>query len=179
MTLSAEARLRIDTLTGELIAAGGQLGARQYHEALAGNISARVSAEDLVLCSRHGADVGALTPDDLLLVNLDGEMVEGKGRPTSEIGMHCRAYAMRPEILSVVHAHPPTAMAFAATSTPLDQLQLPEMLVLLGQECWCLTRRRGAMRWCSGWHSSYPTTMPSSSRTTAPCRWDDRCARPL
>jgi L-fuculose-phosphate aldolase len=39
---------------------------------------------------------------------------------------------MRPEIRSVIHAHPPTGTAFAAASAPLDQLQLPEMLVLLG-----------------------------------------------
>ncbi|MCP5118163.1 MAG: class II aldolase/adducin family protein [bacterium] len=132
MNLSAETRLGIETLKSEVIQAGGHLGTRRYHEALAGNISARVSGEDLVVYTRHGADVGALTPDDLLLANLNGELVEGKGRPTSEISMHCKAYAMRPEITSVVHAHPPTAMAFAAASVPLDQLQLPEMLVLLG-----------------------------------------------
>ncbi len=79
--------------------------------------------EELMICTCHGADAGALTPDDLLLCNLSGEMVEGEERPTSEIDMHRRAYAMRPEIMSVVHAHPPTATAFAAASVSLDQLQ--------------------------------------------------------
>lgn len=115
----------------ELIEAARYSAGLGYHAALAGNVSVRVS-EDLLICTRHGADKGSLTPDDLVLCDLSGEKIEGRGEPTSEINMHRLAYAMRPEVRSVIHAHPPTATAFAAASVPLDQLQLPEMLVLLG-----------------------------------------------
>lgn len=85
-----------------------------------------------MICTRHGADKGALTFDDLVLCDLDGNPVEGRGRPTSEINMHRIAYRIRPEVQAVVHAHPPAATGFAAASLLLDQLMLPEMVVLLG-----------------------------------------------
>ena len=131
MILNVELLSKIESAKDEVIAAGNYLGRRQYHVGLAGNISARV-AEDLLICTRHGADKEALRPDDLVLCDLSGRKLDGAGEPTSELNMHRVAYATRPEIRSVIHAHPPTATAFAATSVPLDQLQLPEMLVLLG-----------------------------------------------
>lgn len=115
----------------EIIKAGGYLSARHYHAALAGNISTRIS-EDRLLCTRHGADKGALTPDDIVLCDMDGNMLSGSGKPTSEFSMHRMAYRERPDIRAVIHAHPPTATAFAAASVPLDSLMLPEMVVLLG-----------------------------------------------
>jgi L-fuculose-phosphate aldolase len=115
----------------EIIRAGSYLSARQYHAALAGNISVKVS-EDRLLCTRHGADKGALEPEDIILCDMDGKKVSGNGNPTSEFSMHRMAYRERPDIRAVVHAHPPTATAFAAASVPLDALMLPEMVVLLG-----------------------------------------------
>jgi L-fuculose-phosphate aldolase len=115
----------------ELIKIGSYLSARHYHAALAGNISLRIS-EDCVLCTRHGADKGALTADDIVICGMDGKKIGGNGNPTSEFSMHRMAYRERPDIRAVIHAHPPTATAFAAASVPLDALMLPEMLVLLG-----------------------------------------------
>ncbi len=122
----------------ELIAAekeiskiGSYLSTRHYHAALAGNISFRVS-QDCVLCTRHGADKGALAPDDIVLCGMDGKKIAGKGEPTSEFSMHRMAYRQRPDIRAVIHAHPPHSTVFAAASVPLDALMLPEMLVLLG-----------------------------------------------
>lgn len=115
----------------EIIETGKYLAARHYHAGLAGNISTRISEEHL-LCTRHGADKGALSLDDIIMCNLDGRMVSGNGAPTSEVSMHRMAYQERPDIRAVIHAHPPTATAFAAASVPLDHLRLPEMIVLLG-----------------------------------------------
>jgi L-fuculose-phosphate aldolase len=121
----------LDFMMTEIIEVGRYLASRQYHAALAGNISRRVS-ENLLLCTRHGADKGALTGDDLVLCDLNGVKVEGKGDPTSEMNMHRMSYRLRPDVNAVIHAHPPTATGFAAASVPLDQLMLPEMVVLLG-----------------------------------------------
>ncbi len=115
----------------EIIRVGGYLAGRNYHAALAGNISFRIS-EDCILCTRHGADKGALTEDDIVLCGMDGNKIGGKGSPTSEFSMHRMAYRERPDVRAVIHAHPPTATAFAAASVPLDGLKLPEMVVLLG-----------------------------------------------
>lgn len=115
----------------EIIRAGSYLSSRNYHAALAGNISFRFS-EDSILCTRHGAEKGALEPEDIVLCGMDGSKIGGNGDPTSEFSMHRMAYRVRPDIRAVIHAHPPIATAFAAASVPLDALMLPEMIVLLG-----------------------------------------------
>ena len=131
MILNGELLSKIEFAKDEVIAAGRYLARRQYHVALGGNVSARV-AEGVLVCTRHGADKESLTSDDLVVCDLSGRKLDGVGEPTSEFSMHRVSYAARPEVRGVIHAHPPTATAFAATSVPLDQLQLPEMLVLLG-----------------------------------------------
>lgn len=66
------------------------------------------------------------------MCDLAGRKIEGSGSPTSELNMHRIAYELRPDIGSVIHAHPPTATGFAAAGVPLEQLALPEVIVLLG-----------------------------------------------
>jgi len=121
----------LDLAKAEIVAVGRYLASRHYHAALAGNISARI-ARDFLLCACHGADKGSLTSDDLVLCDRNGKKLDGRADPTSELNMHRTAYRERPDVQAVVHAHPSMATAFAATSTPLDQLMLPEMVVLLG-----------------------------------------------
>jgi len=116
----------------EIIKIGNYLASRNYHAALAGNISFRIS-KDCILCTRHGADKGALGTDDIVLCGMDGSKIGGNGIPTSEFSMHRMVYRERPDVRAVIHAHPPTATAFAAASVPLDGLMLPEMVVLLGR----------------------------------------------
>ena len=84
------------------------------------------------MCTSHGADKSVLSPDDIILCDMDGTKIKGNANPTSEFSMHRMAYRQRPDIRAVIHAHPPTATAFAAASLPLDSLMLPEMIVFLG-----------------------------------------------
>lgn len=134
VNLSPELVTACEAAKQAVIAASRYLGRRQYHVALAGNISARVSGE-LLVCTCHGADKETLRREELVLCDLAGRKLEGAGEATSELNMHREAYRLRPDVHMVVHSHPPAATAFAATSTPLDQLQLPEMIVLLGPVC--------------------------------------------
>lgn len=115
----------------ELIETGKYLAGCGYHAGLAGNLSVRLG-DNVVLCTRTGAMKGALEIKDLVLCDLSGEVIEGNGCPTSEIRMHAMAYKMRSDVGAVIHAHPPTATAFAAASQPLDCISLPELVVLLG-----------------------------------------------
>ena len=131
MNLTAAEVYNLERLKKELIETARHLADQDYHAALAGNLSAR-AADGLILCTRHGADKSALSLDDLIVCDFDGHKIEGVGQPTSEINMHVCSYRARPEVRAVIHAHPPTATSFAACSMQLDQLALPEMLVLLG-----------------------------------------------
>lgn len=79
-----------------------------------------------------GVGKGHLSPGDLLVVEADGAVVSGHGRPSSELAMHLAAYAARPEIAAAVHAHPLTAVALTVAGLPWPGDLVPEAAVTLG-----------------------------------------------
>lgn len=86
--------------------------------ATAGNVSMRLGP--LVLITPSGAPLGAVTPEEMVRVTLDGDAMDGR-RPSSELRMHLSLYRL-PHIGAVVHTHSPyaTAFAFQGRSLPLD-----------------------------------------------------------
>jgi len=96
-----------------------------------GNISIRLDKKK-VLCTCTGISKGMMTPDDLIICDLDGNKLEGSRERTSEIAMHLTIYQMRPDVFSVVHAHPPVATGFAVAGRPLNLALLPEVIIGLG-----------------------------------------------
>jgi len=99
--------------------------------ALDGNLSARLS-DSLVLCTRAGCHKGLLTDDDLIVVDLAGRRVRGRGDATSELAMHLACYRERPDVEAIVHAHPPTCIAFTVAGVSLARCILPEVVLTLG-----------------------------------------------
>jgi L-fuculose-phosphate aldolase len=75
---------------------------------------------------------GMMDHDDLIIVDMKGNKIEGKKECTSEIAMHLTVYEMRPDIRSVVHAHPPVATGFATAGRALNLALLPEVIIGLG-----------------------------------------------
>jgi L-fuculose-phosphate aldolase len=96
-----------------------------------GNITIRLSP-DRILATPTGISKGMMHVDDLIIVDKQGSKLEGRRECTSEIFMHCTVYNMRPDIHSVLHAHPPVATGFATAGRPLDQALLPEVIIGLG-----------------------------------------------
>ena len=96
-----------------------------------GNISIRLDP-DRVLCTPTGVSKGMMQPDDLIVCDMQGNKVEGARERTSEIMMHLTIYGLRPDVLGVVHTHPPVATGFAASGRALNQAILPEVVVNLG-----------------------------------------------
>ena len=95
-----------------------EFGLRMQSERLAywtsGNLSVRVAGDDdLVAMSPTSLPYDEVRPDDVPLVRLDGTVVDGARRPTSELPLHTLLYQRRPEIGAVVHTHSPAAMAMA------------------------------------------------------------------
>ena len=86
-----------------------------------GNISHRTSIPNIIICSPSGVPIMDMFVDDLCIVELQNssnsnyKVLEGKYKPTSEILLHCEVYRSRPEIMSIVHTHPPFVTAFACT----------------------------------------------------------------
>ena len=122
----------------ELICRVGRLMYKQgYVDGTGGNISARLD-EDRILVSPSGLATGFLAPEQLIAVNLAGERVDEPStanadlRPTSESSMHLECYRQRDDVMGVVHAHPPTAVALTLVGFDFQQCLIPEMVVLLG-----------------------------------------------
>ena len=111
------------------------IGRRMYDHGFAaandGNISVKVNDNEFY-CTPTGVSKGFMTPDMILKVDGQGNVLEGDLKPSSEFKMHLKVYAMRPDVNAVVHAHPPIATAYAVANKPLDQFILPESCIWLG-----------------------------------------------
>lgn len=97
-----------------------------------GNVSARTE-RGTVLITPSGVGKGRMTPDMLVETDLDGHILSGDRHPSSESKMHWMVYRERPDVMAVVHAHPPLSTAFAICRKPLKELYLAEMVVGLGE----------------------------------------------
>lgn len=96
-----------------------------------GNVSVRLAPDRLLVTPSGGAKVDVRAAE-LLVVDGEGAVVAGDGRPSSELRMHCALYAARPDVQAIVHAHPPTATAFALAGETLPDGVLPELVCQMG-----------------------------------------------
>jgi L-fuculose-phosphate aldolase len=122
----AEARLQI-------IDAGKRLHDRFFVASNDGNISARLGANE-ILITPTGVNKGDIRSEDILKIDMDGRVLSGQRKPSSETKMHLGVYRVRPDVQGIVHAHPPAATGFAACRIRLDQdVILPEVVFGLGK----------------------------------------------
>ncbi len=84
-----------------------------------GNVSARDPESGLVVIKPSGVLYDELRPEDHVVVNLEGEIVEGSLKPSSDTASHLYIYRNRPDVNGVVHTHSPYATAFAAVGRPI------------------------------------------------------------
>ncbi|MCC7157365.1 MAG: class II aldolase/adducin family protein [Bryobacterales bacterium] len=118
-------------LRQEIVEVGRLVYQKGWVAANDGNISVRLDAENL-LCTPTAVSKGLMHPDDLIVVDMKGNKVRGRRERTSEIAMHLTVYGLRPDIQSVVHAHPPVATGFATAGKSLNLALLPEVIIGLG-----------------------------------------------
>ncbi|RKY58435.1 MAG: class II aldolase/adducin family protein, partial [Candidatus Latescibacterota bacterium] len=104
---------------------------RGYVAANDGNVSARVS-EDRILITPSGMSKGFIREDQLILCDMEGKVISGNLKPSSELPMHLMVYRERPDVNAVVHAHPVVATGFAVAGIPLAQCVLPEVVLTVG-----------------------------------------------
>jgi L-fuculose-phosphate aldolase len=95
-----------------------------------GNCSIREANGDMWI-TPAGVDKGTLTPEDMVLVRADGS-IEGRHRPSSEYPFHRIIYEARPDVRSLVHAHPPGLVAFSIARKLPDTRIFPQARDLVG-----------------------------------------------
>ncbi len=120
----------------EICEVGHKLWLKGFVAANDGNISVKINDHEYY-CTPTGVSKGSLTPDMIIKVDENGNKLEGKLNPSSEIKMHMRVYKERPDVTAVVHAHPPVATAFTVADIDLDQYILPEAVLTIGNVPTC------------------------------------------
>ena len=97
-----------------------------------GNLSAKLPDGNL-LCTPTAMSKGDIEMEMLLVLDDQNQVISGSRRSFSELHMHRAAYAARPDIGCVIHAHPPTATGFAVANVELGHPFMAEPFVSLGK----------------------------------------------
>jgi L-ribulose-5-phosphate 4-epimerase len=84
-----------------------------------GNVSARDTETGLIVIKPSGVRYEELRPELMVVLNLDGKVIEGNLKPSSDAASHLYIYEHRPDIGGVVHTHSAYATAFAAVNKPI------------------------------------------------------------
>ena len=120
-------------LRKQFVEIGKRIWTRGYVASNDGNMTVKLNDNE-ILATPTGISKGYMTEDMIIKCDLDGNVISGnpKYRPSSEVKMHLDVYKERPDIKSVVHAHPPYATSFAVAGIPLDKCVLPEAIIVIG-----------------------------------------------
>lgn len=94
-----------------------------------GNVSGRDASTGLVVIKPSGIRYEDLTPENMVVVDLDGNRVEGEYKPSSDTAAHLYVYRHRPDVNGIVHTHSTFATAFAAAGKPI-----PAVLTAISDE---------------------------------------------
>ncbi|MCC2309504.1 L-ribulose-5-phosphate 4-epimerase [Cellulomonas chengniuliangii] len=95
----------------------------------AGNVSQRVAGADLFVIKPSGVTYDELTPESMVVCDLDGNLVDGDRSPSSDTAAHAYVYRNMPEVGGVVHTHSTYATAWAARAEPV-----PCVLTMMADE---------------------------------------------
>jgi L-fuculose-phosphate aldolase len=120
-------------LRNELIRINRIVAERGLIRSSDGNISTRLNGNTLLI-SPSGVYKSSMRPENLILMNMDGEVIEAETGlvPTSETLMHLEVYRQRPDVNAVIHAHPPFSTALTIAGKPFPVEFIPEVLIALG-----------------------------------------------
>lgn len=104
---------------------GRRLWQRAYVDGNGGNIAVRVG-EDIALCTPTLVSKGFMKPEDMCLVDLEGNQLAGAKKRTSEILMHLQIMKRQPRAVATVHCHPPYSTGFAVAGIEPPTCMIPE-----------------------------------------------------
>lgn len=121
----------VDELKEALIKYGQLSEMKNFTPGVSGNMSVRFG--DNILITTSGSANGYLSKDDFVVIDFEGNVVEGSKKPSSEKLLHCEFYKRRKDIKSILHMHSPYLTSFAAAGLALDEPVMPENIFYFGQ----------------------------------------------
>jgi L-fuculose-phosphate aldolase len=120
-----------DLVIQELIVAGARLDHRKLFAGNDGNLSTRLSDSTIIITAR-GKFKGRLSKEDFFHIDIDGNVLAGKGRPSSETEAHLVFYRNRDDISAVIHTHPPHVVAMTLKGETLEAVHMAEAAYSFG-----------------------------------------------
>jgi L-ribulose-5-phosphate 4-epimerase len=117
--LNKEGMVMLEKLKEELVHLHLELPRHNLVAWTSGNVSARDPETGLVVIKPSGIRYEDLTPESMVVVDLDGKVVEGQHKPSSDTFAHVFVYRHRPDVKGVVHTHSTFATAWAAVGRPI------------------------------------------------------------
>uniref|UniRef100_UPI002FCBAC88 class II aldolase/adducin family protein n=1 Tax=Aeromicrobium sp. TaxID=1871063 RepID=UPI002FCBAC88 len=129
MTLTEDVQATITRLRREVCALHAELTRYELVVWTAGNVSARVPGADLMVIKPSGVSYDDLTPDNMVVTDLEGTVLEGDLAPSSDTAAQAYVYRHLPEVGGVVHTHSTYATAWAARAEPI-----PCVLTMMADE---------------------------------------------
>ena len=114
----------------ELIKYGKIAGKKNLTPGVSGNLSARYGENIVITIS--GSANGYLSEDDFVVIDFDGNVVEGDKKPSSEKMLHVEFYKLRPDVNYIVHVHSPFLSSFASSGIALDEPIMAENVFYFG-----------------------------------------------
>ncbi len=129
MTITEDIRSTLSGIREEVARLHAELPRNGLVVWTAGNVSARVPGADLAVIKPSGVSYDDLDAESMVVVDLDGNLVEGSHSPSSDTAAHAYVYKHMPEVNGVVHTHSPYATAWAARREPI-----PCVLTMMADE---------------------------------------------
>lgn len=122
----------IETIKKDIV----RIAKKAYREKLVAGTSGNVSVYEpklgIMFITPSNMDYDIMESDDIVLTNLEGEVLEGKHKPSSEWNLHATIYKNRPDVLSVIHTHSPRATSFAVLKETIPVVLVEMMPFLRG-----------------------------------------------
>ena len=118
-TIPAGTRAAVDAAREEVSALHALLVRYNLVAWTAGNVSGRVSGADLLVIKPSGVDYDDLTPQNMVVCDLDGTVVKGELAPSSDTAAHAFIYRAMPHVGGIVHTHSGYASAWSAVAEPI------------------------------------------------------------
>ena len=120
----------IEDISERIAKAGRELHEHGLVKGNSGNISAKIPSTDTFLIKPSGARMKFLKPEELVLVDLQGNKIRGELNVSVETPIHAAIYRARKDVQAVVHTHAPTATAFGIAKTGVLPLQVEVFMLL-------------------------------------------------
>ena len=115
----------VQNLKEQICEMGRRLWQREYVDGNGGNMAIRVG-EDIAICTPTLVSKGFMKPDDMCLVDFEGNQLFGAKKRTSEILMHLQIMQRQPKAVATCHCHPPHATGFAVAGVLPPTCMIPE-----------------------------------------------------